>query len=122
MRIFKYRLFYKWAKSEGLTDSSLKNAVEEIEKGLFEANLGSGLYKKRVARKGQGKRSGYRTLLAFRKDNRVIFMYGFAKNERANIDSKEELVYKKLAEYYLEASDYQLNCLIKNGELFEAIP
>lgn len=119
MRIFKYRSFHQWAKAERLTDSSLKNAVNEIEQGLFEANLGGGLYKKRVARKGQGKRSGYRTIVAFKQNNRVIFMYGFAKSERDNISNKEEIVYKKLAKYYLEIADNKLDFLVKNGELFE---
>jgi len=44
---------------------ALSKAVHEIEKGLFETSLGSGLYKKRVAREGQGKSGDYRTLLAF---------------------------------------------------------
>lgn len=119
MRILKYRIFHKWANSEGLTDNSLKNAISEIEQGLFEANLGGGLYKKRVPRKGSGKSSGYRTLLAFKQNNRAIFMYGFAKNERDNINKKEEAIYKKLAGYYLEISEIKLNNLITNGELFE---
>lgn len=122
MQILKYRTFHQWAKAEKLTDSSLKNAVNEIEQGLFEANLGGGLYKKRVARKGQGKRDGYRTIVAFKHSTRYVFMYGFAKNERDNISSKEETVYKKLAKYYLEITDSKLSVLIKNGELFEVTP
>jgi hypothetical protein len=121
MRILKYKTFHKWAKSEGLNDSSLKSAIYEIEQGLFEANLGSGLYKKRVARKGFGKSSGYRTILAFKQKDRAIFMYGFAKNERDNISSKEEMVYKKLAGYYLGITEIQLNNLITKGELFEVM-
>ncbi|HEX4045911.1 MAG TPA: type II toxin-antitoxin system RelE/ParE family toxin [Gammaproteobacteria bacterium] len=34
-------------------------AIQQINTGLFEANLGGWLYKKRIARKGQGKRSSY---------------------------------------------------------------
>jgi len=119
MRILKSRVFRQWAKSERLTDSPLRNAVDEMELGLFDANLGSGVYKKRVARKGQGKSSGYRTIIAFKKNDRTIFMYGYAKNDRDNISDKEETVYKKLAKYYLEMTDSKLNLLIKNGELFE---
>lgn len=119
MRIFKYRAFRQWAKSEGLNDTSLKAAVDEMERGLFDANLGNGLYKKRVARKGQGKSGGYRTIIAFKKNDRAVLMYGYAKNERDNISEKEEIVYKKLAAYYLEVTDSKLNLLVKNGELFE---
>ena len=48
-------------------------------------------------------------------------MYGFAKNERDNITSKEEMVYKKLAAYYLGTTELKLNSLIKSGELVEVI-
>ncbi len=121
MRILKYRAFHQWAKAEKLTDSALKSAINEIEQGLFEASLGSGLYKKRIAKKGQGKRGGYRTIVAFKQNSRAIFMYGFSKNERDNISSKEEIVYKKLAKYYLEITNNKLDILIKDGELFEVI-
>ena len=119
MRIFKYRTFCQWAKKEGVSDSALKKAVDEIENGLFDAKLGNGLYKKRVARTGQGKRGGYRTILAFKEKERSIFMYGYAKNDRDNISDKEEAVYKKLATYYLEISNKQLGALIHAGELTE---
>jgi hypothetical protein len=121
MRILKYRTFNEWAKSEKLSNSSLKNAIDEIEQGLFDANLGGCLYKKRIAKKGQGKRSGYRTIIAFKQDNRAVFIYGFAKNERENITTKEEFTFKELAQYLLEITDSKVNTLIKNGKLFEVI-
>ena len=121
MRIFKYRTFRQWAKSEKLKDSLLINALKEIEKGLFDTSLGGGLFKKRVAKNGSGKRGGYRTIVAFKQDHRAVFMYGFAKNERDNITDKEELTYKKLAKYYLELTGEKLETLINNGELFEVI-
>jgi len=121
MRIYKYRTFRQWAKGENICDSTLKQAINEIEQGLFEAYFGNGLYKKRIARKGQGKRSGYRTLIALKQGEKAIFMYGYAKNERDNISPREERVYKKLSEHYLKLSDMELINLIKNGELFEVI-
>lgn len=119
MRVFKYRIFHVWAKSEKLSDSALMDAVNEIQNGLYDANLGGGLFKKRVARTGQGKSGGYRTIIAYKHDNKAIFMFGFAKNERANISHKEELIYKKLAGYFLKLTENELQLLIKNGELFE---
>jgi len=52
MRIFKIKSFHQWAKGEGVTDKMLKNAVDEITKGLIDGDLGAGLIKKRVARPG----------------------------------------------------------------------
>ena len=48
-----------------------------MEKGLFEANLGNGLYKKRIARPNQGKSDGYRVLLAFKQKNHLFFEVKF---------------------------------------------
>jgi len=85
MKIFKHRCFQQWLKSESLTDEALKKAVDEIERGLNDGNLGSGLYKKRIAMVGKGKRGSYRTLLAFQQTEKTFFVYGFAKNMKANI-------------------------------------
>ncbi|POZ51289.1 type II toxin-antitoxin system RelE/ParE family toxin [Methylovulum psychrotolerans] len=56
MRVFKYRLFEKWAKKQGIIDDDLKKAVFEIENGLCDANLGGHVYKKRISRSDEGKR------------------------------------------------------------------
>lgn len=49
MRIYKIRWFDRWARKQGLNNLSLCLAVREITEGLYEADLGSGLIKKRVA-------------------------------------------------------------------------
>ena len=90
MIIYKTRWFSRWAHKEGLDDVSLCAAVDEIIAGLYDADLGSGLFKKRIARPGQGKRGGFRTLIATNKGERWIFVFGFPKNERSNIDKDEE--------------------------------
>jgi hypothetical protein len=46
MRIFKNKAFFSWSKEEKLTNISLKKAIQEIEDGLFEANLGGSVFKK----------------------------------------------------------------------------
>ncbi len=84
-------------------------------------DLGASLFKKRIARKGQGKRGGYRTLIAFKKDDRAIFMFGFAKNDRENIEDKELESFKKLAQYYLLSTPLIIANSIKIGELVEVV-
>lgn len=121
MRLFKFRKFVKWAKSESVSDSMLIKALNELEQGLFDANLGSGLYKKRIARLGSGKSRGYRVLLAFRKEDRVIFIFGFAKNEISNIDDETKEAFQRLAQYYLLLNDDELKVIINEGDLIEVI-
>ena len=99
--IYKTKVFDRWANEQGLTDQSLCQAVKEMSTGLIDADLGGGLYKKRVARTGQGKSGGFRTLVATNKGDRWIFVFGFAKNERDNINKKEQESLKVLANQLL---------------------
>ena len=100
MKIYKHRIFAKWAKAEKIDSLTLKKAISEIEQGLFDANLGGNLYKKRIARKGQGKSGGYRSIVAFKKDDKAVFIIGFAKSERENLTDKELEALKKLGNDY----------------------
>ncbi len=101
MAIYVTRWFDRWAKKQGLNAQALCEAVDEMKNGLYEADLGGGLLKKRIARRGQGKSSGFRTLIATNKGGRWIFVFGFSKNVRSNIDKDEENALKNLAEYLL---------------------
>jgi len=50
MRVFKNKWFNRWARNEGITDTSLCTAANEMTSGNVEADLGGYLFKKRVAR------------------------------------------------------------------------
>jgi hypothetical protein len=117
--IYKTKVFDRWANEQGLTDQSLCQAVKEMSTGLIDADLGGGLYKKRVARTGQGKSGGFRTLVATNRGDRWIFVFGFAKNERDNINKKEKDALKKLADYYLSLSVQVLLKAQQSKELIE---
>ncbi len=77
------------------------------------------MVKKRVALPGRGKRGGARTLLAFKQCEKAFFVYGFAKNERANISAKELKALKLLAKELLNYPAASLTTAIKAGELIE---
>ena len=94
-------------------------AVAEMEDGLIDARLGGNVVKKRVALPGRGKRGGSRTLVAYRKDDKAFFVYGFAKNERANISTKELKALRLLATQLLGYTNPALSKAIKAGELVE---
>lgn len=119
MRIFKTKHFSKWAGSEGVSDKSLRKAVCEMEEGLVDVNLGGSVYKKRIALNGKGKSGGVRTLVAYKIENKAFFIYGFAKNERANISTKELKALKLLAQHILNYSPGELQIAEQQGELIE---
>jgi hypothetical protein len=104
MAIYKTRWFDRWARKQGLAPSSLCAAVREMTEGLYDADLGGGLFKKRIGRPGQGKSGGFRTLVATNKGTRWVFVFGFPKNERSNIDKDEAEALKKLAAQRLDGA------------------
>jgi hypothetical protein len=97
VRVFKYNWFAKFAEKAGITDDDLREAVKEIEAGLVEASYGGDVYKKRIARKGDGKSGGYRSIVFFRKGDKLFFVYAFPKSKRSNIEEDEERYYKNEA-------------------------
>ena len=121
MQIFKTKLFSRWAEKEGLTDEALQAAVEELENGLVDADLGGHVYKKRVSLAGRGKRGGARTLIAFRIGEKAFFLYGFAKNVRSNISDKDLKALRLLAGVLLNYTDAALTKAVKAGELIEVV-
>ncbi len=121
MRILKNKSFHCWSKELDLTDACLIKAVDEMSHGLYEANLGGSVYKKRVAIGNQGKRGGARTIVAFKTQKKVFFIYGFSKNKKENITHKEEEALKSLAKNYFSYSEKQIEQAIKIGEFFEVM-
>jgi len=103
VRIFKTKSFTRFARRAQIDDRSLCEAAARAERGLIDADLGSGLIKQRIARPGQGRSGGYRTLLAFRSKDRTIFVFGFAKSDQDNIDDQELLTIRSIAEAWLAA-------------------
>lgn len=108
MRVFKSKYFSRYAKKERIDNTALANAIREIEGGLVDAVLGGGLVKKRVAREGSGKSSGYRTVIAFSSGQRSLFLYGFAKNDRDNIGDNELRELRKLSQIFLGLSEEEI--------------
>jgi len=121
VRIFKSERFHKLARKEKIDDEDLIKAIKEVESGLFDADLGGQVYKKRLARKGQGKRGGYRTIILFKKGDKAFFAYGFPKNEKANITDQEKEDFKELAKILLKLSDEQLLELINDEQYYEIV-
>ena len=119
MQIFQSRWFQRFAKKEGITDAVLHDATNRANKGQIDADLGGEVIKQRIARPDQGKSKGYRTIILFRRGAKAFFVYGFAKNKRANIDETEEKQFKEAAKHVLALTEKQLAELLKRGDFVE---
>lgn len=117
-RAFKGKRFARWEEDERNAD--LRVAAAEALAGRVEADLGGFLFKKRIARAGGGKSGGYRTILRFRKGaDRVFFLSGFSKNDRATISPRERTAFGLVAASLVDLDEKGIGELIADGEIFE---
>lgn len=119
MRIYKLKAFARFQRREHIADASLAKAIRNAARGLVDADLGGGLIKLRVPRPGAGKSGGYRTIIAYRREVRAVFLYGFAKSERDNIDDDELASFRRRAAGLLSAPVEALERMILVDELME---
>ena len=110
-----------WAvcTQERIEGATLCEAIDRAERGLVDADLGGHVIKQRVARPGQGRSGGYRTLVAFQTATRAVFLHGFAKNERDNISDDELRMLRKAAGEVLGWSDKEVAKLLDAGKWTE---
>ncbi|ABC21723.1 type II toxin-antitoxin system RelE/ParE family toxin [Rhodospirillum rubrum] len=118
-RILKRKDFARWQEGEKLPDAALCKAVQEMENGLIDADLGGHLYKKRVARPGGGKSGGYRTLLSARIGSRYAFLHGFPKSDKANVTQGEKKALQFAGKVLLNLSAEALSKALQSGVLLE---
>jgi hypothetical protein len=109
--LFLSREFARAARRGGVTDDSLCEAVDRAEAGNIDADLGGGLIKQRLARPGKGRSGGFRTIIAYRKGGRAIFLHLFAKNRKSNLTRVEFEDLKDIAKPLMRLSDEQLRKL-----------
>jgi len=118
-RVFKTRVFERWMQKIDLSDDLLLNAVDEMERGLIDADLGGGVFKKRIALPNRGKSGSVRTLIATNKNDRWFFVLGFEKNQRDNIGKIELIALKESAKTMLTMSEAKLDSVLKTHSLKE---
>jgi hypothetical protein len=121
LRIFKTRWFTRFARDERISDATLSQLVARAERGLVDAKLGGEVVKLRVARAGHGRSGGYRVLVAYRRRQRAVFLYGFAKRERENIGRDELVSLREIAAAWLAADAVSIARALTEGALHEVI-
>lgn len=119
MKAFKTKSFARFARKEQIDDEALREALNRAERGLIDADLGGCVIKQRIARPGEGKSGGYRSILLFRQGHRAIFVHGYAKSVLANISDAEARAFKKAAAAILEAPEVVLQRMALAGDLME---
>ncbi|WP_241776734.1 type II toxin-antitoxin system RelE/ParE family toxin [Stenotrophomonas sp. DDT-1] len=102
-----------------LSDAALYRSVREMEAGLVDADLGGGIFKKRVPLPGRGKRGSVRIIVATQRGGHWFFLSGYEKNERAAITNAERDALQLYASEFLRMSTAQLNRAVEYGDLQE---
>ncbi|MBI5941775.1 MAG: type II toxin-antitoxin system RelE/ParE family toxin [Caulobacterales bacterium] len=119
MSVYKTKAFSRFARKARLEDEALLEAARAVMSGHWDADLGGGVFKQRVARAGAGKSGEFRTLLAFCTGGSGFFVYGFAKSARANVTKKELEVVQATAAVLLNHCAGDLARAVAQGELVE---
>ena len=121
MRVFKEADFARWARKERIRDETICAAAQDVVDGKVEADLGNWLFKKRVARPGWGKRGGWRMIIGYRRrhTDRIVFLFGFAKNESSTLSEAGHKALAVLAKGYVQANDAAIKSLIESGDIIE---
>ena len=119
LQTFKTKAFARFADREGLEDAALCEAVRRAGEGLVDADLGGGVIKQRIARKGGGRSGGFRTIVLFRRGELAFFVYGFAKSDRENLRRDELVTYRLLADGYLALDRKGLTAAQATGAIIE---
>ena len=119
LRVFKTKPFARFAARGGIEDAALCEAVERVAKGLVDADLGGGVVKQRIARRGQGRSGGFRVLVVFCRGDRAFFVHGFAKSDRENLRRKELMALRTLAGEMFGLDSPGLEAMLSNGTISE---
>ena len=121
MKVFQNAWFGRFTRKEKISADALWDAVDRAENGQIDADLGGGVIKQRIARPGESKSRGYRSIVLFRKGELSFFVYSFSKSELGNIRADEEVQFKKMAKHVLSLTDAQLSELVANGQFEEVV-
>jgi len=121
MKRLMTREFSKWARKHGVTVAGLNNALNEIEEGIIDANLGGNVYKKRIPFPGRGKSGSGRTILFYKKGNMAIFVHGFAKNEKTTLSHNELKAFKEFCILVFSYDENEIQKAIDKGVFIEVM-
>jgi len=112
-RVFKTAWFTKNALKAGISNSELCQAIQEMNRGLWDANLGGNVFKKRL------NENRHRSIVLSKTDTYWFFTFLFAKAAQENISKDELSGFKKLAKDFGQLSDTSISAMLANDSLEE---
>ncbi len=112
-KVFKTVWFNKHAGKVGIKDEELCEAAKELMQGLWDADLGGNVYKKRL------NENRHRSIVITKTDAYWIFTYLFSKADRENISKDELKAFKKLSKDYEILNDKMIDIQVANKDLLE---
>ena len=118
MHYLKNKFFTRWARKNAISDKALIDAITEFESGLFEASLGNHLFKKRIALAGKGKSGGTRTILFYQEGRKLIFCFGFEKNQQENLSHAEVKFLNRMSDSFQNLPEEEIVKNIKTKDFF----
>ncbi len=119
LSVYKGKPFSRFARKAHITDADLWNAAQLADEGVIDADLGGGVIKQRIARAGEGKSGGSRSIILFKKNDRAVFVHGFEKKDVANITVKDLVAFRKLANAILGCTDAEMAQRVEIGLYFK---
>ena len=119
--VLKTKTFDRWARKI-IGARELCRAAREIERGLYEVDLGGGVCKKRISLPGQGKSGGIRTIVAKKNKEAIIFVVGREKSSPgSDFSDVEQEAAMIIAKSFEKADRSRLQDLVRFGILKELI-
>ena len=117
LRVFASKPFMRFVRRFDISDAELWQAVN----GAYDADLGGGVFKFRLARRGEGTSGGARAIVAMKVGLRIVLMYGFEKKDQANIKIDDLRAFRKAARVYLGYSKAEMTTIVQEESLFEIV-
>lgn len=117
MEKYKLRDFARWATKERLSDQVLLAVLDEMSRGLVGDRLGNHIYKKRIPPPGRGKRGGARSIVLFRQEELAVFLYGYSKSKKNDLEAREEKALRLFAKAFMRLSLIDRLMKVKEGVL-----
>lgn len=113
-----YEKLLRFARAFGAAPADLWAVVHQAP----DAVLGGGVFKFRLARKGEGRSGGARAIVAMKIGELAVLIYGFEKKDQSNISHSDLIGFREAAKTFFELSEREITRLIAQAALIEIKP